>query len=99
RQAGAGEIEEWRNRPHRNGYGNRGGVAALFVGGGLLSASPVFGDLFRQQRKYAGRARESVHGISQRPPGNQDRRYSWCELRKKTEHWCGMESSRASGKS
>src|SRR5438477_11636753 len=65
RQAGAGEIEEWRNGPHRDGCGNRGGVAAFFLGGYSFSASPVSGDISRQQRSDASRAGDGIYDFSE----------------------------------
>jgi membrane carboxypeptidase/penicillin-binding protein len=64
-QAGAREIEKWRNSPNRNGCGSRGGVAALFFGGYSFSASSLSGDISRQQRSYAGRAGDGIHDFSE----------------------------------
>src|SRR5512132_4300712 len=65
RQADSRKIEEWRNGPHRDGCGNRGGVAALFLGGYSFNAPPLSGDISRQQRSYAGRARDGIHDFSE----------------------------------
>ena len=93
RQAGAGEIEKWRNGPHRDGCGNRGGVAALFLGGYSFSASPVSGDISRQQRSYAGRARDGIHDFSERRLAIEHTAYSGAHRGKRRNTGLGRETA------
>ena len=75
RQAGAREIEEWRNGPHRDGGGNRGGdqlcPRRVFV---LRFA--LIRRHFSAAAKLRWRARDGIHDFSERRLATEHAAYS-----------------------